>query len=230
MKKLYSALIVVVMLMLLIPLDAFPHDQDHFKKLKFIRMPDPSPAPYFTVMNPEGRKIGMNDLKGKLVLLNFWATWCPPCRLEMPSMEKLYREYKGKGLEVVAMNFMEGLEPINKFLKENKFSFTVLLDSDAKVSERYGVHALPVTFLIGRKGNMLVRSIGYKDWHSEESRKFISSLLQDEAIINHGPAAEVKAGLAQGNNNEMLLIFGIAVLGFLVVSTLWYKGGWFKEK
>ena len=142
--------------------------QDLLRKLKFVHVPGALPAPRFNAPTPEGTKIGNDDLKGKLVLLNFWATWCPPCILEMPTMEKLHRELKGEGLAVVAMDFMEGPETIKAFIKKRGFTFTVLMDRSGEISQRYGVHALPVTFLIGRQGNMLVKSIGYKDWYKKE--------------------------------------------------------------
>jgi len=208
--------------------------QDLLRKLKLVHVPGALPAPRFNALTPEGTKIGIDDLKGKLVLLNFWATWCPPCILEMPTMEKLHRELKGEGLAVVAMDFMEGPETINAFIKKRGFTFTVLMDRSGEISQRYGVHALPVTFLIGRQGNMLVKSIGYKDWHKKEIRQFVSSLLKDEGIIDVGMkvavGVEAETALSPADRQRQILILGLAISVFLLVSVFWFKKSWFGRK
>ena len=193
-------------------------EADLLKNLKLMPEAESRPAPHFASVTPEGKKLSIDDLKGKLVILNFWATWCPPCRLEMPSMEKIYLEFKGEGLEVVAINYMEGPEPIKSFLKENDLTFTVLMDKAGEISQSYRVLALPVTFLIGRRGNILARSIGYKDWHNKKTRKFISSLLKDEAIIDQKVKVEVRRSLWQGGGWRQPLVLGGAALILLIVS------------
>jgi len=147
-------------------------------------------------------------------------------------MEKLHKEFKGAGLEVVAMNFMEGPKPINSFFKEYSFNFTTLLDRDGKIAERYGVDALPVTFLIGRKGNLLARSLGYKDWHNKETRQFISSLLKDEGIIHQKGMVEVRKGFWQGERWRQPLVLGSAVLILLIVSfsSIWIYKDFYTKK
>jgi len=146
-------------------------------------------------------------------------------------MEKLHRELKGEGLAVVAMDFMERPETINAFIKKRGFTFTVLMDRSGEISRRYGVHALPVTFLIGREGNMLVKSIGYKDWYKKEIRQFVSSLLKDEGILDGGMKiemeVEVETGLSPGDRQRQILVIGLAVSVFLLVSALWFKKSWF---
>ncbi len=238
MDNKFRIFIALVILGLLAPFTVFAQERKVIKEADLLRnlklMPEAEslPAPYFAAVTPEGKKVSLDDLKGKLVILNFWATWCPPCRLEMPSMEKIYKEYKGEGLEVVAMNFMEGPEPINVFVKENDFTFTILLDRPGKIAESYGVHALPITFLIGRSGNILARSIGYKDWHNKKTRKFISSLLKDEGIINQKVVVEVKKVFWQGEQWRQPLVLGGAALIFLIVplSFVWIKKAFFAKK
>jgi peroxiredoxin len=206
--------------------------QDLLKKLKLMPEAESLPAPDFVAVTPEGKKISLDSLKGKLVLLNFWATWCPPCRLEMPSMEKIYKEFKGEGLEVVAMNFMEGPEPIDLFIKEHDFTFTILMDRDGKIAESYGVRALPMSFLIGRRGNVLARSIGFKDWHKKNTRQFISSLLKDEGIIDQKVTVDVRKGFWQGERWQQPLVLGSAALILLVVSvsSIWTYKAFFTKK
>ncbi len=141
-------------------------------------------------------------------------------------MEKIYKEFKGEGLEVVAMNFMEGPKPIDLFLKENDFTFTILMDRDGKIAGSYGVRALPMSFLIGRRGNVLARSIGYKDWYKKDTREFISLLLKDEGIIDQKVMVDVGKGFWQGEQWRQPLVLGIAALILLIVSvsSIWiYK-------
>ena len=228
----------LVILVLLAPFTVSAQERNVIKEADLLRnlklMPEPEslPAPYFAAVTPEGKKVSLDDLKGKLVILNFWATWCPPCRLEMPSMEKIYKEYKGEGLEVVAMNFMEGPEPINVFVKENDFTFTILLDRPGKIAESYGVRALPITFLIGRRGNVLAKSIGYKDWHNKDTRQFISSLLKDEGIINQKVVVDVRQGFWLGERWQQPLVLGSAALILLIVSfsSIWMYKAFFIKK
>ena len=108
------------------------------------------------------------------------------------------------------------------------------MDRSGEISQRYGVHALPVTFLIGRQGNMLVKSIGYKDWYKKEIRQFVSSLLKDEGIIDQGRKVEVEleveTGLSPGDRQRQILVIGLAVSVLLVVSALWFKKSWFGRK
>ncbi|MFQ5904340.1 MAG: TlpA disulfide reductase family protein [Candidatus Binatia bacterium] len=230
MKNNLRILFIAAMLGLLFPFWTFAQEQDLWKKLKLVPESGSSQAPNFTSSTLDGGNMGLVDFKGRLVLLNFWATWCPPCRLEMPSMEKLYREFKGQGLEIVAMNFMEKPEPINQFLKENGITFTILLDRTGDISQRYKVHALPVTFLIGREGDLLAKSLGYKDWHTKEVRQFVSLLLRDEEIVTRGLKDEIRAGFWLGGRQGQLLVLGMALLGFLIASSLWVKKAWFREK
>ena len=149
-------------------------------------------------------------------------------------MEKLHRELMGEGLAVVAMNFMEGPKTINAFIKKRGFTFTVLMDRSGEISQRYRVHALPVTFLIGRQGNILVKSLGYKDWYKKEIRQFVSSLLKDEGIIDQGRkievGVEVETGLSPGARQRQVLLIGLVVSVFLLVSALWFKKSWFGRK
>ncbi len=213
-----------LMLLLLIPVEAFGQQREVLRNLKLAPVDHPGPAPRFLSMTPGGEKIGIDDFKGKLVVLNFWATWCPPCRLEMPSMERLYQEFKGEGLEVVAINFMEREKPITSFLKENGFTFPVLLDKKGEIARSYGVHGLPVTFLIARNGNLLAKSMGYKDWYKPDIRQLISTLLKDDSTLRQPVMAEVKA-VEYGNDSQRRMVFlGIGALILLIgVPLLWFR-------
>ncbi len=141
-------------------------------------------APGFITEDAAGTRVVSTSFRGRLVVLNFWATWCPPCRLEMPAMERLYQEFRGKGLEVVAVNFMESPELVRAFAEEQKLTYPMLLDGRAEIAERYGVIRLPETVLIGRKGEVIAKTIGYKDWYKDDVRGLVAALLDDEGAAH----------------------------------------------
>ena len=121
--------------------------------------------------------MGLKDLQGKVVFLNFWATWCGPCRDEMPSMEALYTQYKDKGLEIIAVNVRESSKEVLAFMNEYSLSFPAVLDSDGRVSNSYGIQAIPTSFIIDREGKIITRLVGSIDWDTPEIRAAIESLL-----------------------------------------------------
>jgi len=131
----------------------------------------------FTLETIEGKLISLSDYRGKIVFLNFWATWCPPCRREMPSMEKLYQKFKDKDFIMLAVSLRENSEKVSKFMRDNKLSFPALLDSKGKVGSQYGISSIPTTFFIDKHGMMIGRAIGGRDWASEETDKLIEALL-----------------------------------------------------
>ncbi len=137
-------------------------------------------APDFMLKTLDGKTARLSELRGKkVVLINFWATWCPPCRLEMPTMQKIYTEYKGKGFEIFAINIEpDANEEIREFIKELRLTFPVLLDPDMKVTRRYRLFGLPVSLLIDRQGKIRAKEIGYHDWTDKASRQQVESLLK----------------------------------------------------
>ena len=121
------------------------------------------PAPDFKLKTLDGKEVSLSDYRGKVVLINFWATWCPPCREEMPLFERIYRKYKNKGFEILAIGTDGSVEPVKKFVKEYKLSFPVLFDN-ANVVALYQVQGLPTSFLVGRDGKILKVRLGeYKE-------------------------------------------------------------------
>ena len=144
------------------------------------QMKDSSPTPDFTLSDPAGKKVSLKDFRGKLVMLNFWATWCEPCREEMPSMERLYQEFKSKGFVIVAVNVKDKRKDALEFIKELKLTYPVVFDPAGEVSVLYGAWALPATYLIGAKGEGLARMWGPADWHSPGARQLIKALLEEK--------------------------------------------------
>jgi cytochrome c biogenesis protein CcmG/thiol:disulfide interchange protein DsbE len=111
-------------------------------------------APAFTLRTLDGETVSLNDYRGKPVMVNFWATWCVPCREEMPLMENAYRAHRGDGLVVLAVNMQESEMQARGFVKELGLTYPILLDPDAVVARRYRVTGLPMTFFIGRDGRL----------------------------------------------------------------------------
>lgn len=189
-------------------------EDDRLKKLGFLVQEGVVESPGFSTEDASGNRVDFASFRGKLVLLNFWATWCPPCRLEMPSMERLYGEFRGKGLEVVAVNFMESGEQVRAFAGEQKLTYPMLLDKEAEIAGRYGVMRLPVSVLIGRKGEVIAKAIGFKDWYKDDIRELVAALLGDGTVAS-AAAAENGAGepaLSEG--------YGLAVLAGAAVVVL----------
>jgi len=122
------------------------------------------PAAPFHLPARGGGQVELAALKGKLVLVNFWATWCPPCRDEMPSLTRLAQSFDRQSFEVLAVSVDDGWEPIDKFLAQPSTPFRVALDSGAKVSRLYGTTKFPESYLVDRDGKLLLKFVGPRNW------------------------------------------------------------------
>jgi peroxiredoxin len=131
----------------------------------------------FTLPDLEGKMRGLPE--GEVVLLNFWATWCPPCRKEMPSMAVLHRKYAENGLKIVAVSVDRDINDLSAFVREYKLTFQVLHDADSSVSKEYRVFRYPETFLIDRQGKIRHHFVGAEEWMSEPIIKRIEGLLNE---------------------------------------------------
>jgi len=136
----------------------------------------------FTLSTAEGESFTLSALQGKVVFLNFWATWCGPCREEMPSMEALYQRFKDQGLEILAVNIIEKPDEVLDFMEHYKLSFPVPLDRDGAVGAAYGVQGIPTTFLINREGKIILRLVGTLDWDSPKIHAAFESLLKNSNL------------------------------------------------
>ncbi|MFC0298351.1 TlpA disulfide reductase family protein [Geobacillus jurassicus] len=120
-------------------------------------------APDFALRTLDGKEVRLSDLRGKRVIVNMWATWCPPCRAEMPDMQKFYERYKDEGVEIVAVNLTQSekqLEQVARFIQEYGITFTVVLDEKGEVSRQYQAHAIPTSYLIDSQGIIRKKMIG----------------------------------------------------------------------
>ena len=125
----------------------------------------------------DGTMQTLSDLTGSVVFLNFWATWCPPCRMEMPSMEELHQQLKDKDFIMLAVNGGETAAQVSGFMKENKFTFPVVLDTQNRVNRLYGVTGIPTTFILDKRGIIISRMVGAIDWNQPKIVAALEVLL-----------------------------------------------------
>ena len=152
--------------------------ETHFiESLSLIKFDEKIKAQNFVLKDLNGNLVRLDDFRGTVVFLNFWATWCPPCRVEMPSMEKLYKEFKNKKFIILAVDMQEGSETVRKFKEKFKLSFPILLDEDGVVASYYGVRGIPATYFIDREGYLYAVAMGARDWASEDALELIRHLL-----------------------------------------------------
>lgn len=135
-------------------------------------------ATNFSLQSLNGENISLDQYKGKYLLVNFWATWCGPCKVEMPSLEALYQRFKSDKFDILAIsNDMFGATVVEPYVKAHDLSFTFLLDQQLKVSYQYGVVSLPTTFLIDPKGNIIGAMHGAEDWTEPGTLQYFENLL-----------------------------------------------------
>jgi len=137
----------------------------------------PIDARNFTLPLLNGGSASLSDYRGKVVILNFWATWCPPCRAEMPSMETLYQRYNNRELEMLTVNLRENAGTVRRFIQSNGYTFPVLLDADGRVGASYGVEAIPTSFIIDRQGKIIGRLVGAIHWDTPQVFAAFEALL-----------------------------------------------------
>jgi thiol-disulfide isomerase/thioredoxin len=138
---------------------------------------DELPLIDFELVNLNGVKENLSDYRGQVIFLNFWATWCGPCRSEMPSMEKVYKELKDKGFTIVAVDLGENPSTVQAFVDEFGLTFPVLLDQTNAVGSMYNAQSIPTTYLIGRDGNILGRAVGVRPWEEEAYKNLFLEIL-----------------------------------------------------
>jgi len=149
---------------------------------KLTALPSPVDAPDFNLQDMDEKKYSIKDFRGKVVLVNFWATWCPPCRREMPSLERLYQKLKDKGFIVLAINQFE--DPDHVFAYTGQLgtdpTFPILFDRDSKIAEAYKVAGLPTTYLLDKQGKIRYRAVGGREFDHPEVEKIIQALMTEK--------------------------------------------------
>lgn len=139
------------------------------------------PAPAFTLANRAGGEVSLADLKGQVVMINFWASWCGPCRQEFPALDAIYAKYKPMGFTLVAINVESEKADAEKFLAATPASFPILFDPDNKVSGSYGVSAMPTTVLVDRQGRVRWLHRAYKPGDEAKYIEQIRAALREKA-------------------------------------------------
>jgi peroxiredoxin len=136
-------------------------------------------APDFSFPGLDGKQVSLGDQKGKIVLVNVWATWCPPCVEEMPSMEKLYQKFKGQDFEILAISIDEtGLKAVAPFMKKTRLTFPALIDSKGTIKTSYGITGVPESFIIDKQGFLIKKIVGPVNWATPKILDFFSELIQ----------------------------------------------------
>jgi len=156
------------------------------KALDLSGYPSVMQPPEFSGFTADGQRVSLAGLSGRVVLLNFWATWCLECRSEMPAFERLHRELSVQGLAVVGVNAREEITTMREYAKELGLSFPLLSDPTGKINSDYGVIGLPTTFLIGRSGRAVALAVGPREWTAKPARVLIQALLAEPVALK-GP-------------------------------------------
>jgi len=127
----------------------------------------------FTLEALDGKVYTLSDYKDKVIFLNFWATWCPPCRAEMPSMQKLFESWDKKKFVMLAVNMRESEDKVKAFIEKNGYSFPILLDRNGEVGNKYKVHGIPATYIISDGGQSIVGVVGAREWTMAEMQDVV---------------------------------------------------------
>ena len=174
-----SLMILIVTVMMILPVVSVTGatlTQD-LANLGFATPKQRLPSIDFTLQTPDQLTRSLSDYRGKVVFLNFWGTWCGPCRAEMPSMQLLYEELKDEGFEIVAVNLGERPAPVRTFIDEYGLTFPVLLDQRQTVGTQYGARSIPTTYLIDRNGDILGMAVGTREWDTPEYIELFRKIL-----------------------------------------------------
>jgi thiol-disulfide isomerase/thioredoxin len=137
------------------------------------------PTPRLARPDLEGRTVDLRELKGRVVVVNFWATWCDPCREEMPSFERLRERLKGQPFEVLTVNYGEGRERIQQFLDRHRLTLPVLLDPEKQAAAAWRAGGLPMTFIVDARGRVRYSAFGESDWSAGEPLRVVEALVAE---------------------------------------------------
>jgi peroxiredoxin len=170
---------VVYLWMVFSAISVHAFDQKTLSRLGLQEISGQNEAPDFTLLSLEGKQVSLKDYRGQVVFINFWATWCEPCKKEFPEMEKLYSEYKAKGLTILAVSIdVGGEKDVKAFAEKMGATFPILLSTKGTITSAYWTWGTPTSYLIDRNGKILGRAIGPRDWNGAEYRTAFDALLK----------------------------------------------------
>jgi thiol-disulfide isomerase/thioredoxin len=156
-------------------------EYDLFQKMNIQPIRDKKNAPNFSLASLEGKRVDLRNLKGKVVFINFWATWCGPCKEEMPSMEALHQQYRDKDFVFLTISVdYGGLSPVKEFIGKKRYTFPVLIDPKGETLDLFEVKGIPMTFVIDKKGRLRGKASGSRDWKSPEIIALVNFLLEEK--------------------------------------------------
>ncbi|HID45655.1 MAG TPA: TlpA family protein disulfide reductase [Chromatiaceae bacterium] len=141
-------------------------------------LPDKPIAPAFELKDAEGNLHRLADYKGQVIIVNFWATWCPPCRAEMPSMQRAWEQLREEGIMMLAIDVGEDEDAIFEFTASYPVEFPLLLDTESSVSEAWKVKGLPTTFIVDQWGRKVYRAVGGREWDAPDLMKKVRALKE----------------------------------------------------
>ena len=150
------------------------------EKTGLVGLKEPADILDFELRDLQGARVKLSSFVGKVFLINFWATWCPPCRAEIPALQQVYEKLGKLGFEVVAIDVMEDPDTVSPFVKQYKMGFQVLLDSDGKAGAAYGASAIPTTYVVDRKGRAVAGVQGALEWNTPEMEQYFRALLAEQ--------------------------------------------------
>ncbi len=153
-----------------------------FRDMSFLKQVKRTAAPRIFLKTLDGQNHSLEQHAGKIVLINFWATWCQPCVREMPSMERLYQKHKARGLEIVAVSLDQGgADAVREFAAKLRLTFPIVLDPGHEAKERYRVRGLPTTYLVDRRGRVAGYGVGPREWDEEAAYALVGHLLDEKS-------------------------------------------------
>jgi peroxiredoxin len=152
--------------------------EDAMKELDLIKPSRQKLAQDFALAMPDGKTFKLSDHRGKVVFVNFWATWCAPCREEMPAMERLWKRHRERGFVMVAVSVDNDPGLVTPFVQKLRLTFPIALDPRMQAANPYGVRALPSSFLVDRKGNLAALALGPRSWDNEAAHALIDALVK----------------------------------------------------
>ena len=160
-----------------------------FSIVGVIKVPPAEDPVKINLKDMNGKNTSLSDFKGKIVFLNFWTTWCPTCRIEMPSMEKLHQKLKNTDFAMVTINLQESAPQVKAFFEEFKLTFTALLDSTGEVGASFGIRAIPTTYILDKTGRIIGQVSGPREWDSKAAIALFENLIDNDAVADTSEAA-----------------------------------------
>ncbi len=177
--NLTAAFIVFLMITTLLVVWSLKQNNSFFQSVSQAPVRVGLPAPDFTYPGLDGKKVSLSDYRGKVVFVNIWATWCPPCVEEMPSMQKLYQKLKGENFEILAVSIdSKGAKVVAPFMKKYKLTFPALLDSRGTIKRIYKTTGVPESYIIDKDGILAKKVMGPLDWSHPDVLRLLRDLIQ----------------------------------------------------